>query len=253
MSNRRISKSSLSSRRSFSAPATSIHRPDLHDNEPQGDLFEDQHNNNISNNSTGRRRQPSSDWLGRKGRIKRTFGAQANADAMLLCGGAALAAHASFDPQYARAQDWIHNHAVGPAVLSPVLTSGLIHTLTEAAFPNSVPISQEMKQVRPLIVGVSVYATIQVTAVTDRLRGGIATTTTSTSSVTTSITEGDDDGPDGGDHNNMNVYTTQKGYQIDLQAVVSRVRDEAVISEGRVSIWLPDLQQDDEPFVGRVM
>ena len=207
--------------RHFSAPATSL--PVQQDNEPQGDLFEDQGH-------------PSADWLGRTGRIKRTFGAQANADAMLLCGGAALAAHASFDPQYARAQDWIHNHAVGPAVLSPVLTSGLIHTLTEAAFPNSVPISQEMRQIRPLIVGASVYATITVTAVTNRLRGGGGTDTVDHDAE-------DADASVSSSNSTPDVYAQQRGYQIDLQAVVSRVRDGVVISQGQVSIWLADLQQ----------
>ena len=40
-----------------------------------------------------------------------------------------------------------------------------------------------------------------------------------------------------------NAYPQQRGYQIDLQATVSRARDDVIISEGHVSIWLADLQQ----------
>ena len=197
------------------------------DNTPQGDLFEhasgdDAYDDDTNNGTTICNSSPTQDWVGRTGRIKRTFGAQANADAMLLCGGAALAAHASFDPQYTRAQGWIHNHAVGPAVLSPVLTSGLIHTLTEAAFPNSVPLTQSMQQIRPLIVGVSVYATIQVEKVTqNQLR-------------------------------TVSSVQQQQGFQIDLRATVSRVRDEVVISQGQVSIWLADVQQQQQHHAAAV-
>ena len=218
--------------RNFSAPAAASHYHvvGVDDNQPQGDLFD-----NLHDDTSNKSYSPCQDWIGKTGRIKRTFGAQANADAMLLCGGAALAAHASFDPQYQRAAQWIHNHAVGPAVLSPVLTSGLIHTLTEAAFPHSVPLAQSMQQVRPLIVGVSVYATITVEHVTHRMRHH----------------EEHDNNNNNNEHaKHAAPYAQQGGFQIDLRAVVSRVRDDVVISQGQVSIWLADLQhqhhsQDD--------
>ena len=89
--------------------------------------------------------------------IKRTFSPQCNAQAMLTCGGSVLAKHASFDPHYGRAKNYIRNHAVGPAVLSPVLVNGLVGALVEATLPQSFLISVEMKQHRPLVVGVSVF------------------------------------------------------------------------------------------------
>lgn len=95
------------------------------------------------------------DLVGKTAYIRRTFGSRSNAQCFLVCGGEALAKHASFDPDYDRAQGWIRHHAVGPAVLSPVLISGLVGALVEAALPQSVPVSSSMKQIRPLIVGVS--------------------------------------------------------------------------------------------------
>jgi hypothetical protein len=94
--------------------------------------------------------------VGKTASIRRTFGSRSNAQGFLVCGGEALAKHASFDLDYGRAQGWIRHHAVGPAVLSPVLIAGLVGALVEAALPQSVPISSSMKQIRPLIVGVSV-------------------------------------------------------------------------------------------------
>ena len=69
-----------------------------------------------------------------------------------------MAAHASFDPQYDRARAYIQNHAVGPAVLSPILISGLVGALVEAALPQSFLMGSSMKQIRTLIVGVSSLA-----------------------------------------------------------------------------------------------
>lgn len=92
--------------------------------------------------------------VGKKAQVKRIFGPRANSIGLLTAGGEALAKHASFDPQYHRARDWIRTHAVGPAVLSPVLISGLVGALVEAACPQSIPISCSMQQIRPLIVGV---------------------------------------------------------------------------------------------------
>ena len=95
------------------------------------------------------------DLLGKTASIRRTFDARSNALGLLTCGGEALAKHASFDPEYERARGWIQHHAVGPAVLSPVLISGLVGALVEAAFPQSIGMASSMRQIRPLIVGVS--------------------------------------------------------------------------------------------------
>ena len=97
-------------------------------------------------------RQGPDSWLGKTASIRRVFEANSNAIGLLTCGGEQLARHASFDPDYDRAQGWIRRHAVGPAVLSPVLISGLVGALVEAAFPQSVPVSSSSHQIRPLIV-----------------------------------------------------------------------------------------------------
>ena len=149
--------------------------------------------------------------IGQTASIRRTFGPRSNAQALLTCGGESLAAHASFDPDYLRAQDWIRSHAVGPAVLSPVLISGLIGALVEAAFPFSVPDTQSMKMMRPLIVGVSVNAKIQVENVVQEAGNG--------------------------------SQGRESGYQVDLSTQVSRVRDDMLIAEGAHSIWLPNYQK----------
>lgn len=93
--------------------------------------------------------------VGKRAWIHRSFGARANSDAMLTCGGSDLAKHASFDPSYDRARSWIRHHAVGPAVLSPILINGLVGALVEASVPHSVPMSSSIQHKRPLIVGVS--------------------------------------------------------------------------------------------------
>jgi hypothetical protein len=64
--------------------------------------------------------------------------------------------HASFDPEYHRARDWIRHHPVGPAVLSPVLIIGLVGALVEASVPQSITVSSSVQQIWPLIVGASV-------------------------------------------------------------------------------------------------
>jgi hypothetical protein len=92
------------------------------------------------------------DLVGKTASIGRVFGSRANAQGLLTCGGEELARHASFDPDYSRARGWIQNRAIGPAVLSPVLISGLVGALVEAALPQAVPVRCSMHQVRPLIV-----------------------------------------------------------------------------------------------------
>ena len=220
--------------RHLSASISAMNVREEHPHEPQGDLWEVAHNEKHTPPT------PSSDWLGREARIRRTFGAQAADDAMLLCGGPALAAHASFDPHYARAQDWIHTHAVGPAVLSPILASGLLQTLAQAALPHAVPLSHSFQQVRPLIVGVPVDATIRVTRVERASRqhpqhheddgSGYGNDTNSTLSTSSSQIQ------------QQQQTLSQHGYQVELQAVVARARDHAVLSQGHIALWLADLQ-----------
>jgi hypothetical protein len=157
--------------------------------------------------------------VGKSGCIRRTFGPRSNAEAMLTCGGEALAAHASFDPDYIRAKGWIRQHAVGPAVLSPVLVSGLVGALVEAAFPQSVPDTQTISVLRPLIVGVEVEARIEVTEVVFVDGGG---------------------GVGGGNNNHERNERRQRGYAVRLRTTVSRERDALALAEGSHSIWIPD-------------
>jgi hypothetical protein len=93
--------------------------------------------------------------MGKSAWIRRTFDPRSNSLSLLTCGGEALAKHASFDPEYNRARDWIRHHPVGPAVLSPILINGLVGALVEASVPQAIPVSSSMNQIRPLIVGVS--------------------------------------------------------------------------------------------------
>jgi hypothetical protein len=164
-----------------------------------------------------RERKIGPSMVGLTASLHRTFGPRDNADALLTCGGADLAAHASFDPDYSRAQGWIRTHAVGPAVLSHVLISGLIGALVEAAFPQAIVLKQSMSQVRPLIVGVPVNAYIEVTKVVYTHQNGKPTTT--------EMGEG---------------YERQHGFQVTVRTQVLRLRDDAVISEGEYFIWIPD-------------
>ncbi|KAL3900917.1 MAG: hypothetical protein SGARI_006152, partial [Bacillariaceae sp.] len=128
---------------------------------------------------------------------------------LLTCGGEELARHASFDPDYETAKDWIRSRAIGPAVLSPVLISGLVGALVEAAFPQSVPVASTMEHMRPLIVGVEVCARIQVETVKETERRGVLGT------------NGD------------------RGYEIALTTQVVRVQDDAIVSEGTHKVWIP--------------
>lgn len=152
--------------------------------------------------------------IGKSAKVKRTFGPRANAQVMLICGGEALAEHASFDPDYRRAKQWIQRHAVGPAILSPVLTTGLIGALVEASFPQSIPLAQNLKQVRPLIVGVTVSALIEVTQVESKSKDQVVEGTTE--------------------------YDKRLGYEVNLDTKILRLRDDAIISEGSQTIWIPD-------------
>jgi len=146
--------------------------------------------------------------------ICRIFYPHSNAKVMLTCGGRDLAAHASFDPKYDRAKNYIRNHSVGPTKLSPVLLSGLIGALVEAALPRGIMISHSMKQIKPLIVGVEIEANIKVTSVVSNKKKNVST-------------------------ENHNISGSH-GYELTLQTKVNRVRDGKVISEGSHDIWVPD-------------
>jgi acyl dehydratase len=154
--------------------------------------------------------------VGKTAKIRRVFGPRANAHGLLACGGEELARHASFDPDYSRARGWIQNRAIGDAVLSPVLISGLVGALVEAAFPQSVPVMASMHHARPLIVGQEVNATIQVTSVKHFTR----------QSTEVSIKEKD-------------FGSRHEGHEIRLVTEVVRAQDNEVIAEGSHSIWIP--------------
>jgi hypothetical protein len=166
---------------------------------PTGELFES-------------RAQLGLGLVGQTGSIHRTFGPRDNSEAILATGGEALAAHASFDPDYKRAQGWIRQHAVGTAVLSPLLLQGLTGALTQAAFPEGVLVSQSMTQFKPLIVGVAVKAKIEVIEIEHSPR---------------CISE---------------VGNEKNGYLLHLKSKVSSVRDDELIVEGTKLIWIPDYE-----------
>jgi hypothetical protein len=165
------------------------------------------------------RRPIGPELVGATGVIRRTFGPRSNAEGLLATGGPDLAAHASFDPDYPRAQDWIRHHAVGPAVLSPILIAGLTGALTEAAFPQGVITAQSMKHLRPLIVGVPVSSMIEVVSVTKAEQTNP---------------------PDLDDDSERTDQKRKHGYDVVLRTVVSRVRDSCIIAEGTHELWVPD-------------
>jgi hypothetical protein len=169
------------------------------------------------------------DLMGKTASIRRTFDARSNALGLLTCGGEALAKDASFDPEYHRARDWIRHHAVGPAVLSPVLISGLVGALVEAAVPQSVPHKCSMHQIRPLIVGVQVCAKIEVVAVADPEVTEHATACAS-----------DVDSRSSHHEDAYECTNCKNGFEVGLRTEVTRVRDGAKIAEGTHSIWIPD-------------
>lgn len=147
--------------------------------------------------------------LHKKASIRRTFTANSNAQAMLICGGKTLAAHSSFDPNYSEARKYIRNHAVGPAIISPLLTTGLMHALVEATFPQSIFVKNEVRQLQPLIVGVEVEASMEVESV---MKGGDA----------------------------QSHLGKCRGYELEVKTSTKRLLDGVIISEGAQTIWLPE-------------
>jgi len=175
--------------------------------QPMGDLFESK----LKQGAIGE------NLVGKTARIRRVFGPSANAEGLLICGGGELARHASFDPDYESARAWIRSRPIGPAVLSPILISGLVGALVEAALPQTVPMSFSMNQVRPLIVGVEVCARVRVESVKETQRAG----TVASESKSTPA-------------NNVDG-----GYEIFLSTEVVREHDDAVIAEGTHRVWIP--------------
>jgi hypothetical protein len=160
--------------------------------------------------------------LHKKASTRRTFSPNSNAQAMLLSGGIELAENASFDPIYSRARKYIRNHAVGPAVLSPILIHGLVGALIESTLPQSFFVENRLRQVRPLIVGVEVEAAYEVVSIV------------ASDEVSRSGLGGD------GEIDGFNHITRSAGNELVLETSVKRVSDGALIAEGQQVVWLPD-------------
>lgn len=155
-----------------------------------------------------------------KASTRRTFSPNSNAQAMLLSGGDNLAENASFDPIYSRAKNYIRNHPVGPAVISPILIHGLVGALIESKLPQSFFVENSLRQARPLVVGVEVEAQYEVVSVLPSASG-----------------VGFDDGRAGNDLSHIGRIP---GYELKLETSVRRVSDGALIAEGQQTVWLPD-------------
>jgi len=187
--------------------------------------------------------------------IRRTFTQQCNAQVMLISGGRVLAAHASFDPEYKRARSYIFNHPVGSAVLSPVLISGLIGALVEAALPQSVFQSNSLKQVQPLIVGVRFCerrrnkSSIFITMYFDNshrlffllLWGSVNGFHHPLNSFKLKVeVEATIEVSHVSDHLSLNRDEKTQGYDIELKTEVRRFRDREIIATGTHSVWFPN-------------
>lgn len=206
------------SNNTYEARARNYSNTNSHTYQPMGDLFqyakEQQQQPSYSNTSI----VIGDDFVGKTASINRAFGPGSNAQALLTCGGHELAQQASFDPDYKTAKSWIRSRPVGPAVLSPTLISGLVGALTEASFPQTVPLSSSMNFLHPLIVGMEVSASIRVESVRQTKRDGRPTTN---------------------GNSNGNGATTDTGYEILLLTKVTRVMDEVIIAEGNQTVWIP--------------
>lgn len=186
----------------------------------------------IAKNSTAAHKRyfsiPSNDSLLHKtASVRRSFESSSNAQAMLISGGSQLASNASFDPQYTRAKDYIRNHAVGQAVLSPILLNGMIGALVESQFPQGFMKKCTLEQKLPLIVGCEVEASLEVVDVKNATR-----THHSIGSI-------------GDSHDSVND-THLDGLQVDLVTKVIRVSDGKEVAVGTQTIWLPEHVQYNE-------
>jgi hypothetical protein len=192
--------------------------------QPTGDLFDS--SRQLRGGSVG----PT--MVGRKASIRRVFGPSANAQGLLTCGGEELARHASFDPDYETAKGYIRSRAIGPAVLSPILISGLVGALVEASLPQTVVLQSSMSLIRPLIVGVEVCATVQVESVVQTHKGG--------SNHSADVVQEGEPHQQQQQQQQLHVLSsTEKGYEIILSTEVVRVQDDAAIAKGKHTVWLP--------------
>ena len=147
---------------------------------------------------------------------------------MLVSGGEALSRNASWDPQYSHARNYIRNHAVGPAVLSPILIQGLVGALVEATLPQSFFVENRLRQIRPLIVGVEVEATIEVVSVASSGRNA------------NGAGKGDvENAPDA-----TQILRSMYGYELEIETRVERISDGALIAEGQQIVWVPNYASD---------
>jgi hypothetical protein len=208
----------------------------IHTDAPFGtlvdEMFHDRRNDDTDQNdginSSSMKERLTPLCIGQYATIRRVFSSRNNAAIMLTCGGPILAKHASFDPHYPRAQQWIRSHAVGPAVLSPVLLTGLIGSLVESIFPHStVPVSMTWNQVHPLIVGVPVYATITVMNIVRTSTSSESVPTTTPTTMTT---------PQPPISNTIHPL----GSQVELASSITQVRDRKVMAQGSYTIWIPN-------------
>lgn len=171
--------------------------------------------------------------LHKKSFARRTFSPNSNAQALLVSGGEGLAANASFDPEYSRVKNYIRNRPVGPAVLSPILIQGLIGALVEATLPQSFFVENRLKQIRPLIVGVEVEASIEIVSVLPSTGRG-------------DVFEYDDDGVAAASREEKT--TGDNGYKVNINAAVHRVSDGQLVAEGEQIVWLPDFCLENNPI-----
>jgi hypothetical protein len=117
---------------------------------------------------------------------------------------------------------------VGPAVLSPILIQGLVGALVESTLPQSFFCEMSLRQVRPLIVGVEVEASIEVVSVVPVVPSPSAGAGTGESS--------------GGGDLGVTDFIRARGYELELETSVKRVSDGGIIATGRHIVWMPDLQ-----------
>ena len=174
--------------------------------QPKGELFDE----------SSRIQTKTQDLVGCSGRIRRVFGPQSNASVYLTCGGPELASHASFDPNYDQAKQWIRARPIGSSTISPVLIQGLVGTLVDAAFPQTVSMESSLRHVRPLIVGTEVEASVTVVDV--KLQHQPASL----------------------NNIHQNYFNEEAGYEIELQTSIRRVQDDALIAEGSHKVWIPN-------------
>lgn len=169
--------------------------------------------------------------LHKKASARRTFAPNSNAQALLVSGGESLAANASFDPQYSRVKNYIRTRPVGPAVLSPILIQGLIGALVEATLPQSFFVENRLQQIRPLIVGVEVEASIEIVSVLP-------------STGRRDVFKCDEDE----DSDTDDRTNSDNGYTVHIDTEVRRVSDGQLVAEGEQIVWLPDYCLENGPI-----